>query len=129
MNCYQCSKKIAIPWMTYKQGDSVHNLCSYLCYSKTTKQMRFQDIVNKNDFMKDPLPFYTFQKPKPPAVSEFQFLSDRELKQLTDVELSKYERELRNQFLLNSEKASYALEMVSMSEEFRGSPSSDSDTE
>ena len=129
MNCYQCSKKIVIPWMTYKKGDSVYNLCSYLCYSKTTKQMRFQDIINKDDFMKDPLPFCTFQKPKPPPVSEFQFLSDRELKQLTDVELSKYERELRNQFLLNSENASYALEMVSMSEEFRESPSSDSDTE
>jgi len=115
MTCSICGKNSLNSWMKFKENENIKYLCSYLCFIKH-KKIKFADVINQDDFTKDPIPFCNFNKPKK-IVSEFKFLSDNEVSLLTDVEKSKYEHNLKKEFMINEDRTSYILEMINMSNE------------
>jgi hypothetical protein len=89
MNCENCLKKInkSNKWMVFNTNKY---LCSYIC-SNIYGSVGWDNIVNKHDFMKYPIPYINFDKGKD---DDFIILSDYELNKLSHYDKYEYNIEL-----------------------------------
>ena len=92
MYCEHCFKKINKnnKWMIFSENNKEKYLCSYIC-SNRYGSVGWNNIINKNDFMKYPIPFIDFNKT---IDDNFTILSDYEFNKLSKFDKHQYEIEL-----------------------------------
>jgi hypothetical protein len=82
--CEVCKKNNITPWLTYNNTFKNKNchICSYICYANCNHKFPWDNIVNKKDFMKYPIPFVNFKKYEDSS-DDFKILSEYEIKNLS----------------------------------------------
>ena len=85
--CKECSKSIIDkPWLSFKGTKGINHICSYICSNKYGL-VGFENIINKEDFTKYPIPYVYLNKVKDDNV--FYVLTNNEI-----YNLSKFEKNL-----------------------------------
>lgn len=96
---YHCSicneNKYKEPIFRYNINKTVQNICSFGCWCRRNKNIyTWNNTINKEDFLQYPIPFVQKE-------TKFQLLSNSQLDQMTNVEVSDYLDKLDNYLLLN----------------------------
>ena len=86
--CKECHKIIVdTPWLSFKCGKCVNHICSYICSNKYGV-VGFENIINKEDFTKYPIPYVYLKKVKEDDM--FYVLTNNEIYNLSNFEKNLY---------------------------------------
>jgi hypothetical protein len=96
---YYCSvcqiNKNKEPIFKYNIESHLHNICAYGCWCSRNKIVyNWNSLINKDDFTKIPLPHVE-------TPCKFKLLTDGELDQMTNIQVSSYLKNLDDYLLLN----------------------------
>tara|TARA_B110000503_G_scaffold88969_1_gene134861 strand:- start:207 stop:596 length:390 start_codon:yes stop_codon:yes gene_type:complete len=86
--CQECHKSIiGNSWMSFKRNTCIHHICSYRCSNKYGL-VGFENIINKEDFTKYPIPYVYLKKVKEDDM--FYVLTNNEIYNLSNFEKNLY---------------------------------------
>ena len=86
--CQECHKSIIDkPWLSFKVNTCIHHICSYTCSNKYGL-VGFENIINKDDFTKYPIPYVYLKKVKEDDI--FYVLTNNEIYNLSNFEKNLY---------------------------------------
>ena len=86
--CQECHKSIIDkPWLSFKGNTCIHHICSYICSNKYGL-VGFENIINKEDFTKYPIPYVYLKEVK--EYDMFYVLTNNEIYNLRNFEKNLY---------------------------------------
>ena len=86
--CKECHKSIIDkPWLSFKGNTCINHICSYRCSNKYGL-VGFENIINKDDFTKYPIPYVYLKKVKEDDM--FYVLTNNEIYNLSNFEKNLY---------------------------------------
>ena len=94
--CADCSDSFSKGWATIKHNEETHTFCCYGCYQSNPILVPTKPVFTPTD---EPVLIPMKQVKQEES---FQFLTDTEIKELTDEEYNEYTIGVDEQFLLSS---------------------------
>ena len=97
--CSDCSDSFNKGWVTIKKDDETHTFCCFDSYQSNPILVPTKSVFTATDEPTDEPPLIPMKQCK--QEETFKFLTDTEIKELTDEEYNEYTLGVDEQFILN----------------------------